>query len=827
MATIEELKEFAKEADAAGDYEAASRTMDLIAGAGQKSISEQNAKKYDPSVGTGEYLLNSLKKNVGNTASLAGMVTSALRPGQDRFIPGGWAGQAERMADSALGTDRDMKAPGGPTRLAGAVTEFASPVISGALIKGAAHKGLATAAEVASTLFGGVGSEIGGDIAEDAGINRGWGTAVGGIAGSMGGSSIPTIASKALASKSNIASDISSRHGKQVLGLVETDKAAGKKIADSFKIADDIEAATGIPFEPSLAGRTRSPYVSNLEKEVFGRSAQAAERSIDKHTMNLAATRAFADKAFPGEIDDIQVAAYKALQAPKKKLNDLADALAAEQKAMSNSLEGTLPQEVGENLDKARVWYKAGEKKKLDEQIIDIYALARSRNVNATLDDAQRLVGNMSKADENVFQRLPSVFGKLLAKEEGGAASFEEFHSLWRETNRQLAGAYRAKDSDAIYFLNRLKDSLSKTAKGFEGEQYGALGREFAKYNKDYTDYAKAYKEGVGGRMEAHTKYGQTLSRERIVDKFFTPTGMDDFVKVYKSDPVVLQLLEDGILNKFHKYSVVEGAVDPKKAATFVKNHEGALNKIPLFKEKLLSAKSASEAILEKNARVLDAKTKLDESILGKLANTDNPVEFIDKAFTDRKALDQLLNGSGEVRKAALSAMAHRLPQVALRHGMGVGEFLYANKAMVEPMLNAVGPNHYKNMRTIAESMDMLNVGRPPAHPSLTQFAADPIERFTGTSLASLVSQYRATMITRQSSPTHMATSMLGKFWVKLGSEKSRLFQEHLLSDPDAARELVKAATSNSEKALSNSFKKHAMAAGIRIATQTSADVQE
>ena len=566
--------------------------------------------------------------------------------------------------------------------------------------------------------------------------------------------------------------------------------------------------------------------IQDIEKNVLGRDVMSAERAIDKHRRSMVSTRVFADKAFPEQEQTLKSAAFKSVNEANKKVDSAIDAIAAEQKVLSESLEGTLPQEVGQNLDRIRIWSKSAEKARLDKQIDDVYTLADKNGVKFHVEPLQNKVASIIGSDKNRYQDLPPIFSKIL-DQTGEATSFKSFHSLWRETNKQLAAAVRAKDSKNIYFLSSLKDELTQNLNSVKGEKYGAFGREFSKWNNDYSKYAEAFYEGVGGKMHASTKYGELLKKEDIVGKFFTETGMDNFAKIYKNDPVVLQLLEDGILNKFHKSVVTDGIIDHAKANAFIKRNEGALNKIPSLKGKLSDAEKAAEAVTDRAARIQAAKTDLNENILAKIAKTDNPTAFIDQAFTDRKALAQIMQTTEVGRKAALNAMAHRLPQIAANKGLSVGEYLFANKDNIKPVLDRISPNHYKNMTTIANAIDMLNVGKPPLHPNLNSFNVDPIEALTNTSLASFVSQYRATVITRQSSPTHMATSMLGKFWIKLGSEKSKQFQEFLLTNPDAARDFAKAANVKYNKALSNSLKKHYAASGVRIATQDVEDSQE
>lgn len=801
--------------------------------AGYEKHREAVSDKYDKSVGGLDYIKNSLKKGAGDVAGLVGTIASSLRPGQDAFIPGGYSGLARGQADSALSADRSMKPPDDLTRYAGAVAEFAVPtLVTGPAIVGrAAHKGLAAAGEAVASITGGVGSEAGGDIAEAVGAPRAVGSAIGGVAGGITGPSLTTGASKLLSSKNNVSSAVASKRGQEIKGLVDATDGAYKNIDDSFSVGKDIEEITGIPFTPTLAGRSLSDQVSNLEKEVLGRSAGPAEKAITTQNKNLAAVRSFSDISFPEASSTLKQAARETTYKAQKRIDAAVDDLAAKSKSTADSVEGVLPQQAGEGLDALRLSAKATEKARLDEKIDDIYALAKTKKVTDSMDDVLQSVYSIAGKDKNAYQNMPPVFSKIIDRYADAGdkplASFEEIHSLYRETNKQLAASVSTGKSDSVYLLGQLKTTLNKKLKNFESEKYGMIGKAFKEWNSEYKEFAKSFYEGVGGRMHANTKYGQLLPKEKIVEKFFTPTGMDDFAKIYKNDPSAVQLLEDGVLSKFHDYTFRDGAIDPALAETFLRRNRAALEKIPSLNKKLSDVKLASEAILEKNKRLLEARAAINDGLLSKVANTDDPIKFIEQAFTDRKTLSTLMNTTEAGRKAVAHSMAHHLPKIAASKGLSVGEFLYANKKTVEPVLNRVGPNHYKNMETIAKAIDILNVGKPPLHPNLSSFGVDPIEALTNTSLASLVSQYRAVKLTRQSSEVHMATSMLGKFWVKMGSEKSRKFQEFLLTDPEAARDFAKAATVKFDKALSNRMSAHLISSGVRVSVDVNSDITE
>lgn len=848
MASRDELIQFAKEADANGDTEAATKAFDML-----EKMQATTDPKYNPKVKARDFIMDKLKRGVvGGTFNIPGLMVDASqlparllgRAGVPGLEQAGQEGllsattQTQDFGDRMLNVDRSMLPPDTATRYAGNVAEFAGGSIlpSGLVTKFAPKPGPALIAEAGGIIGGGIGAELGGDLAESAGINRAWGAIPFGFSGASLGYAVPNALSRGNQVKEQVNNVLKNKAGKQVADIVKAE-GTKPKIEASLETSKHIESVTGIPFNPTLAGRTKSKYIGDLENEVLGRGIPSAERAITAHTQNLKALDAFKGKVLPDSKAPLQRTAEQKLSSAVSSIDDAAARLAAERASIGEGVKGKAQQEVGTELDTIRAAAREAEKSGLNGRLEAIYQQADKQGVTANMDDVADLVRGIAGKDKNAFQSMPPVFrdiadkyvkepkstllsmtGKPLSKSESPPATFQELHSLWKETNRQIAAAKGLPDQTQSFYLGQLKDALNAKLRQFESPEFGDLAGKFKKWNQDYATYSKTFKEGAGGRIAAGGKYGEMLSKDKIVNTFFTPRGVDDFNRIYKNDPTAKQLFEDGILDNFAKHTGVRinGEINPKTAATFFNRHGETLNKLPGLKEKLENSTKFTEALLEKGARLTQAKNDLSKGILAQVARADDVAPVIEKALTDKRSLRALMNTNEDGRKAVVHALANAIPEAAKKANMSVSEYLIKNESAIKPILDKFDKHHFKNIKTIADGLDTLAAGKPPTHPALTQFDTDPVQAAIGTTGPSLVSQYRATTVTRQSSPTHMISSVATRFWMKNNSESARKMQEYILTNPQAAKDFAEATKAKKSTFLANRLSNHAIAAGVR-----------
>ena len=381
----------------------------------------------------------------------------------------------------------------------------------------------------------------------------------------------------------------------------------------------------------------------------------------------------------------------------------------------------------------------------------------------------------------------------------------------------------RAGDSQAQYYVQQVRDALKAKLDKFEAGGFGEVTDKFRDFNRFYaTKYAPAFKEGVGGKMGATNRYGDLLKDEDIVSKFFTPSGIDDFNTVYGSNREAQTALADGVVGLFRQAAVRGGRIDPKAAQTFVRTNAEALDKLPDIKAILSKPVAANEALIEQATRVRQHLSDFNKSAIAKIAKTENVDALVDKALTDRKAMMQLISlgsfgGEGSI-KAVVRGIADRIPIAAQRAKIDPLTFVMQNEAVLGPALSRLGPDHFKNLKTIAGAQTILGRTEIPTGVGATRIK-DFMEEATGTGLPSMISMGRATAITRQSSPIYMLSAVLSKFGIKLRADSAEALMREAIYNPDVASTWAKAAkgqpfTMNE----TNKFINHLASAGIRIA---------
>lgn len=842
---------------------------------------ERNKERYDPNTTMTQFVKESLKRGASNaTGSFMGLLED-LATVPSKFIarqgfPGAedlakqdyFSATAEKggLTDKIIGTDRSLKPANKGQQIVGGATEFATSGlgVSGLAVKAAKNRIRAAATETAAGTVGGASSVLGGDVAERAGFNRAWGEIPAGIVGAVSGQGIPNLVNKAVSGKNKLKHSVNESSKKELKSIVEAEKLE-QKIADSSAVTDTVESVTGKSFKPTLAGRTQSKYIAQTENKVLGRDTAAAERATVAHRENTETLEAFTDAVLPESRKTIQRVASdkvrkakanidKSVARTNKSIDEAAEDLAYRRGQLAEKYKGKDQQSTGQKIQDDLKESAQKVKASSDKEIKEIYKRAEANNVTASMDDVVEDLRAIKVKKDNLFQDMPPIFsevlerysqsapksglvgvnGKELSKVVVERASFREIHSLYKETNRLL----RLKDTGfsnvQTHFLSKLKDSLEKKMTTFAGEKAGKVGAGITIWNKKYAEYVKTFRQGAAGDALRQRKSGQ-MSPSKVTKRFFNPEGIDQYIKINGKNPSAMSTLEDGVLDLFSNSAIKgTGSINPKLAASFIEKHKRELSKLPELNKRLIEASKGADdlakpgalvnKLTERNARLQEAKKSVSNGVLAQIAKTEDIAPIIERALTEKsRKTFKVLNITGkEGRKAILHSIASAIPSAAKKQGMSGSEFLRKNVKNIRPILDRYGKGHYDNIKTVTESIDMVNYGKPPASPVLTKYNKDPIEDLTGTSTPSLQSQIRlsGTFL----SPVHVASSLATTFWRKIKGDKASKMQEYLLTNPDAARDFAKAVSTKgmTEKQFGNLIRPHMYAAGIRSVTAAS-----
>lgn len=829
-----------------------------------------------------DYLINSAKKGVGDFASLPGLIVDAFRgltksqfmeemekrglvKPEGEIVKGGWAGLSRSGWDQLLGADRDMKAPGTASRLAGKAVEFAvaGGPFSARTIAQAPNVGRALIAEAGSAIGGGVGSELGGDIGEKMG-SRTAGEVVGGVVGGISGLATPTVIDRAA---SYVAPRLSAAGREQAVqriadrrlrGALDANPSTQANLRHAEQTTDDINRLAlsgesgGRTMRPTIGQATGAPGVIDIERGVASGSPEDLGRYAARQGENRAAVDVATGAVFPPG-GQVTRGAANTLTRATRALDDRLEAVMRQQEAVAANVRNAPQQIVGQQLQNLRDQAQNIARQAKNARVSDLYATAERLGVRDTMDDVVAVVRGLGQSDEHIYQNMPPVFGKVLREHgkdtkaltgraidpdlmaEAGIGvskpvTFKEIHSLWREANSQLAAAQRTGDNNAAYYLSVLKDSLGQKLAKFEEQGFGELSEKFKDFNRWFsTKYAPAFYEGVGGRMNARGRFGDIVKPEDVTAKFFTPSGIDDFNMIVTQLPAEAQAtanatLRDGIVGMFREKVVKDGIIDRTAARNFLRSNQETLDKVPDIRAALQDPTRTADALAERAARLSAGQRDLDKSRLAQIAKSDDPDGLIQRALGSQRELMALVSSARDEssRRAVLRAIADGIPQAAERAGMDPLAFLMANQQMIRPVLNRLGPEHFENLRIIAGAETILGRTVQPQHANV-QRIIDPIEQATGSSPRTIWSQSVNTTAGRQSGMSAVL-HLLSRYGIKMGEERVTDVMREVIYNPELARTLSQAASRPVTNAATNRLRGHLANAGIRVGATTEAE---
>lgn len=756
---------------------------------------------------------------------------------------------ATEAGNRFLGVDPNMQPPNTTAKNLGGIAEFAAGGIlpSAIVARAAKHKLPAILSEVTSSIGGGLGQENFGP----------WG----GVIGGLGGAAISPALYKATVKSGQYVPGVRGLYndalgpdaarinaGKELSGALSADPNSALNLARSEETASGIKGLSGREFTPTLGQRSGSEGVVSIEQGIASSSPESLARHEAATGAAQSAISAAESKAFPGAGRVAPLASKKRSKAEAaldQRLSVIADA----ERRIGDQFPDIQQQSIGEALNKARVEAMTIARGVKNQKYLDVYRAADEAKITADMGDVAEL--SSSLREQNVFQRFPSVFGKIdtrYAKNGGGApefkmtgfdkpieevkaapvkpASFEELHSLSRETNSQISAAMRSGDSEGAYYLTQVKELLDGKLAKFSGPEYGNVA-ELKKVADDYflNKYARVFREGAGGRLAATNRFGDVVDDEKTIQKFFSPTGIDDFNEIFAGAQGAQEVLNNGVMGLFAKSALRDGVVNPKAAATWINRHKEALDKLPDVKAKLQNARVAQEEIIRARELVSARQKAIDKTYISKMANTDDPDGLIQKALSNPRDVRGLtaLASDPQSRMVVARTVMKSIPEAAARAGVDPLTFLTGNSEALRPLMQRLGPEHEKNLRLIASAQGILE--RSPT-PGLTrvQTVKDPVKEAIGSSVPELLNSWRA-IARRQGSVFSATASGAGKFLNKKNYDAQQTLVENALYDPVLAADLRRAISAPTmSAAMTNKISNHLISLGLRVGVQSSGE---
>lgn len=644
------------------------------------------------------------------------------------------------------------------------------------------------------------------------------------------------------------------------------------------------ELAKEVPgFKPTVAQASDSPSLIAMHKQRASSSNESLNKATAVDEANAKAIQDFKESKFPSEkksvvepgqqpegdpglnrpyVKDPVLDPARAQLSATKSINSLEqEKTAADLKRLSDQHARTVDnQAVGEKLRQKYWEAREAEKMKQDINLSSLYADARKQGIKADVSDIRDHVKKVTEADKNTFQDMPPLFSKILQEyPEGKAAqitreavtpngakkpiyktsttpatpakneaSFEELHSMYKQANKDQADAVAAGNSTKAFHMGQIKNRLKSKIDEFEGPAHGEFAQKFKDYNASYAQYARTFKNGAGAEIAKRGKYGEVRDAEDIVSKTILKSadkkkGVQDFLAIHGNDAEAHQLLRDGIMDNFSKATMSTGEFNPKAARNWLARHKSAMDELPELRTHLENQKEIGQALVDRRAVLQKQARKIDQTYLAKVAGSQDADALITKALgnsTDGpKLMKALLVGakSPESRQAVARAIVDNVSG----RGWGLEEIMQ-HESTLKPVMDTLGPEHWKNLKTIAEAEAIASRVKAPTGVEMKKLE-DVGTKYTGTSVKSLFASAKATAAGRMSKG-YAIVEGAGRYVYKIKSEEADRLLDEALFNPDIAGTLagMARATSKPSKQQLLDLKRLSFNAGIVSAVEAS-----
>ena len=583
-------------------------------------------------------------------------------------------------------------------------------------------------------------------------------------------------------------------------------------------------------FKPGIAQASGAPGVIAMQQKVSQSSPEALAKAAAMDARNQSAIARFKAKVFPPSKQAVNEAARARVAAvegqnrqdllnTERELTALGDKYARDVDKKST----------GEAL-RQLYWAKRKEAKgKLDTQIEDVYKTAEAAGVKADMTGVRDTVKKVMGEDKETFQNPPAIYKKIQAEfnppppvvkppvtSRGSTigirrqsttppesqqpvteVSFEKLHSLWREATREQADLTAAGKLDEARKVGIVKDQLRKQVDKFNAPELGPVGEKFRAFNQDYAQYSKVFKKGAGDALSRTGRKGEMTDSEDIVDKIFfragdKKKGIEDFFHMYGRDEKAAELLHDGIVDNFSRSAVdANGDFNAKGAANWMKKNETALNELPNLREKLQKETDVGGMLVQRKRELKNQQKIFDKSVMKAAAQEQQPEKSLWKPEWKDPRMFKALLASAKTPEAKQS-LARSIADMALSHkgDKNAFEFVTENEKTLKPVMDALGKDHWDNLKTLAEADMIANRVVAPKGVSLSG-AKDPFENVLGISGKGLLSR-GMNVAKGYMSKSYALADAASHVYYKIRTEELARLREEALFDPEIASVLAK-----------------------------------
>lgn len=807
---------------------------------------------------TYDYVVNSAKRGLATVptlASMAGDVVNAPlkyvgKQVSDIFGLGykpDYLQNTKAISNSApdvIGYDPQMPIPkdayGNPKLSAdmlGHLAEFATGNIlpGGAVVASARRPLVALAKEIAGVGLAAEGATMGANIVPEE--HRAAGEFLGSLTGPLLAQKLITNATKG----GNWVSSASEKAGffglsdeaKRMAGTVKAAKELQPQLSSAVSQQNMNEVgmlARKIPdFKTNitLGQATGSPVIQSMQQHYGTTVPDAMNLAQTKQSGLLSSIDKYTEGRFPLEpnISPIQGAkqAYgekiATLDAGITRLNNQETFLASQFPRGDMEVIGAKIRDVRDSLMSAT-------KQAVNARYKAVYDAANKSGLKVDMSDAEVLAASINRDSGRVFQNDPGVIGKILSRygrnetkpvptfkitptgakirqpdaplnQPNTIVPFEEFHSLYKDANREasvLNIAAKMGDKDAPQKLQQVeavRDLLKTKLTQMEGPSAGNVGALLKDANQFYNSkYRMLFKTGVGGEIGKMGKFGFSTEDAKIVPSLIfkqgDASGVKEYLAMAQGDVSAYRALESGVMDKFSKEVVKDaanGKIDQASINRFLTKYKEPLAELPGIRAKLTNADSAIRSINQNRQMVIDEQRAFANSAIARIAKTENPEAAINHAMNSPNTMAQLLAKSSPVERKAI---ARTIMESVIKQPDPLA-FMAKNSVVLN---SALGKKQIGYLETIIAARKIASRTEAPTHLTFEKLN-DPLSKAIGTSIPQAISEQKGVAM-RFASPLY-AGSRVGMRWFnKLSNEQRDKVLMDAIYNPEMAMDLSK-----------------------------------
>lgn len=752
--------------------------------------------------------------------------------------------EPEDVFTRALGTTAEFGGggliPGGAlVGRAGSITPKTAPFIQ-KLTNTVIPKASVAATEAASAVAGGFGTEFAGELAKDTSMEP---TArmLGGLFGSMAPYSLPATLTPIYSRIRNWLSPATqSRIGRQTAAnLIKKELANVPDAMD--KLAEGERLRKNIPgYSPSLGTETDAAGILSLEKRFAQNSVRGYELSRQAELDSVRAIKNRLDEAFPQSNFNLSTVPEERLTGLRTTIKGEIKALDDQMKALESRIlagRAESPAKIGVQLRALRESKEQAAREVKNTLYEQFYRAADDANMTVNPQDIRDVAAKVLGDEGLTFQKKSPVMQKILARyfnlspddiadgqtlsqalaNRGPQApanalvdslgnplplsddliSMREFHSMYKEINRELGLARRGMQrgdtqAGALYFqLRQMKNEFAKNLDVLKESQFGVVADKLREADNYYlNDYQKVFREGLGGRIDNYNRFGDVTPDEDIVSKLVMgrESGMDDFYRLYGESEEAQALLENGVLDMFARAAIKRGKYDPTAAANFLDKHDDVLRRMPDMRQLLNNQEKAYQAMLNRNAQLSSKLKAIKRGKLQQLTGMHNSEEVINRAMGDQ---DRLLSLRRTVERSgdpeAMAAFRSGIADHLMKQTDPFEYFLENESKMRIAFKNS---RHFQDLRDLSQARRILSNKFPVQQVDTTLVAEDPLKKLIGTSSVEAMTMARWVQASRLS-PEYVISQMTSRGVLKFRQEAMNRAMEEALYDPSTARTLL------------------------------------